>query len=151
MKRSLSSFVNALNARIGQQQRLELEAKEDLAAPAATLGASLEKAKVDQQEILASTVNAISHVMGKMNWFSSQRALEPHLQPEFVFSSQHGLGVKPLEGRYLKIPLEIESEVRGWSSMPAEAPLVVCIAKHTAILDDDARGKAGKRVSDADF
>ena len=56
---------------------------------------------------MSSTINDVSHVMGKMsNYSASTRKEIRSLRPEFVYDKTSGLYVKPLEARYLRIPLK---------------------------------------------
>lgn len=71
--------------------------------------------------------------------------------PECVLDESNGFIVKPLEGRYLSIPIELRSEETGELKAPP-APLIVYIAKHSKVLDDQYRvDYASKKIPDLDL
>jgi len=64
-------------------------------------------------------------------------------------SRSQGFEIKPLEARYLRIPLEVLTE--GGQIRMAQAPLVIYIAKYSTILDDESRIKMTKKMPESDL
>lgn len=85
-------------------------------------------AKGNQKVMLDSTIKSISAVMGKMNNYSA--SVKCRMRPERIFSYNNGFKVKPMEGRYLSIPLTVLQDEFSDQTKSAIAPLVIVIAKY---------------------
>lgn len=94
IRKSLSVLASSLNDRISHHMELQKDEGSGSQEPVLNLNLNLDKAKAVQKEILDSTVNRISHIMGKMNAFSAERYLTPPLRPEHVYNKLNGFEVE---------------------------------------------------------
>ena len=154
--RSISQLTKRLNDSVCKEMK-DLEAVEtrkyEQTAPH-ELQSLLQNAKMENQELVGSTVNQLSHVMGKMTSYSAERSmtrLRPY-KPDVIFSEKHQLRVRPLEARFLRIPLEVKSDGYEKATTSAQAPLIIYFAKDTNYMCDTARAKlTSSRTVDPDL